>query len=217
MCFSAGASFISGAIISSVGVACIAKVKKPTQVVFAIIPLLFGVQQITEGVVWLALPSPDLEILQKFATYAFLLFAQIIWPTIIPLSVLNMEENQKRKKPLKILLFTGMAVSLYFTFCLLFFNVYPQIKSYHIIYATDFPQALKPVVFSFYLIATITPFFISSNRRMYYFGSLMFLSCAVTAIVYFEHLTSVWCFFAALLSVTILFILRSTNKKLKLE
>ena len=49
MCFSTEASFIGGAIIVAIGVATIRKVHKPSQVVFASIPLFFGLQQIAEG------------------------------------------------------------------------------------------------------------------------------------------------------------------------
>jgi len=53
MCFSAGASFVGGVIISGIGVATIREVHKPSQLVFACIPLFFGVQQIVEGCLFL--------------------------------------------------------------------------------------------------------------------------------------------------------------------
>jgi len=49
MCFSAGASFTGGIVISSIGVAALKKVHTPSQIVFAGIPLFFGVQQIFRG------------------------------------------------------------------------------------------------------------------------------------------------------------------------
>ena len=104
MCFSPGASFAGGIIISSIGVATIKKVHKPSQLVFASIPLFFGIQQIAEGFLWLTLPSPEYGNVQKFATYIFLIMAQVLWPMMIPLSVLFMEENNKRKRILWILL-----------------------------------------------------------------------------------------------------------------
>ena len=36
----------------------------------------------------------------------------------------------------------------------------------------------------------------------------MFLSCLVTAIFFFQYLTSVWCFFAAIISVVVVWILK---------
>jgi hypothetical protein len=71
MCFSAEASFAGGIIITSIGVATITKVHKPSQLLFASIPLFFGIQQIVEGILWLTIPDPEYFKLQKIATYFF--------------------------------------------------------------------------------------------------------------------------------------------------
>ena len=213
MCFSAGASFAGGIVISSIGVATINKVHKPSQIVFASIPLFFGVQQISEGFLWLALTNPEYGNVQKISTYIFLIMARVIWPTMLPLSVLFMEENKKRKKILTILLAMGLSVSLYYTYCLLFLSVTPQIAGYHIQYISDFSESLAVLVFVIYFIAAITPLFISSIKRTRLLGVLMFLSCLVTAIYFVQYLTSVWCFFAALISGVIFWILRDSKRK----
>ena len=49
MCFSSEASFVGGVVISAIGVATIREIHKPSQLVFASIPLFFGIQQIVEG------------------------------------------------------------------------------------------------------------------------------------------------------------------------
>ena len=98
MCFSAEASFAGSIIISAIGVAVVTKVHKPSQLLFACIPLFFGLQQFTEGVLWLTIPNPEYLGLQKFATNLFLVMADVLWPTLIPLSVLMMEENARKKK-----------------------------------------------------------------------------------------------------------------------
>ena len=54
MCFSATASFISGATLCVIGVATLKQTKAPAEVPIALIPLLFGIQQLTEGVIWLS-------------------------------------------------------------------------------------------------------------------------------------------------------------------
>jgi uncharacterized membrane protein len=41
----------------------------------------------------------------------------------------------------------------------------------------------------------------------------MFLSCLVTAIFFRQYLTSVWCFFAALISGVIYWILRDSKRE----
>jgi hypothetical protein len=217
MCFSSEASFAGGIIISAIGIATIKKVHNPSQLVFASIPLFFGVQQIVEGCLWLTIPNPEYGLAQKISTYIFLIMADVLWPTIIPLSVLLMEENHKRKRVLRILLGTGIFLSLYYVYCLLFYNVTPQIMGYHIQYNTDFPVSLSMPAFIIYLIVTITPLFISGIKRTHLMGILMFLSCLITAIFFTQYLTSVWCFFAALISGVIFWILRDSKREFNLN
>lgn len=212
MCFSAAASFAGGAVISAVGVANQGKVRKPSQRIFATMPLLFGLQQFAEGVLWITLKSGEYDWLQNAATYIFLITALVIWPVMVPLSMWFMEEAKKRKNILTGLIVTGGMVSLFYTFCLIAYNVAPRINNFHIQYIHEFPQNIVDIVYFFYIAATIIPLFISSVRRMWLFGVLILLSYLVTIIFFAHYLTSVWCFFAALISVVIYWILSGANK-----
>lgn len=212
MCFSAEASFAGGAIITAIGVAAIRKVRKPSNILFASIPLIFGVQQISEGFVWLSLQWQGHEAMLNISSYAFLIAAVVIWPALIPLSVLKMEESEKKKKTLRFIMAAGIMTSLYYASGLLIFNIYPEINSHHIKYANDFPEILRLPVFFIYLIATLAPFFISGIRRMSLLGIIMAVSCLITGIFFREYLTSVWCFFAALISGVIYLIIIDMEK-----
>jgi hypothetical protein len=143
--------------------------------------------------------------------------ADVLWPMMIPLSVLFMEENQKKKKILRLFLILGICLSAYYATCLVLFNVNPEIMGYHIQYHTGFPKSLALVTFAIYLTVTITPLFISNIKKTHLMGVLMFLSCAVTAIFFTQYLTSVWCFFAAILSVVIFWILRDSKRKFNFD
>lgn len=217
MCFSAGASFAGGIVISAIGIATVTKVHKPSQMIFGSIPLFFGIQQIAEGCLWLTLPDTDYVTLRKISTYWFLIMAQVIWPAMIPLSVLLMEEDGRRRKTLKIFLGIGSLLSLYYSTCLILFNVTPQIVSFHIQYNNDFPDSLSIPAFVIYLVATITPLFISSIKRTQLMGILMFFSCLITGIFFTQFLTSVWCFFAALISGVVFWILSDSKKEFNLN
>jgi hypothetical protein len=217
MCFSATASFAGGVIISAIGVAVVTKVHKPSQLLFASIPLFFGLQQFTEGVLWLTIPNPEYAVIQKISTHLFLIMADVLWPTLIPLSILMMESKARKRKIMWYLLIAGISVSLYYACCLLFMNVTPQIMGYHIVYNSDFPKLIAIPVFILYLVATLTPLFISSIERTHMMGILMFFSCLVTAIFFTQYLTSVWCFFAALISGVIYWILSDAKKKFRFD
>lgn len=214
MCFSAGASFASGAVISAIGVAAFKEVHKPSQRVFAGIPILFGIQQLAEGCLWLSLSTSDFMLMRKLSTYTFLITAQMLWAFIIPLSILLLEENPRRKKILRVMLCTGILLSLYYAFYLFFFKVTSQIIDCHILYVTQSPQSRAIPTFIIYLGVTIGPFFISGIKKMYLLGIVMALSCLGAVVFYKLYLTSVWCFFAAIISVFIYLILRQSRKSL---
>jgi hypothetical protein len=54
VCFSASANFIGGGVLGAIGVATLTEVKHRRELLFAAMPCLFAVHQITEGFVWLA-------------------------------------------------------------------------------------------------------------------------------------------------------------------
>jgi hypothetical protein len=207
MCFSAQASFAGGAMITAIGVAALTKVKKPAQVPFGIIPLIFGLQQCSEGVLWLTLKSGRPGPLQDTGTYIFLITALAIWPVFVPLSVWLLEPAKNRRRILTGLMAAGGIVSIFYIYCLIFYNVHPEIQSFHIQYVNDYPGTVVWIVFILYLAATILPLFVSSVKRMRVFGVLIAVSCLVTGIFFVQYLTSVWCFFAACISIAIYWIL----------
>ena len=53
MCFSATASFSVGAILLGLGTLTLKAARRPPELVLAAIPLLFAIQQLSEGVIWL--------------------------------------------------------------------------------------------------------------------------------------------------------------------
>lgn len=212
MCFSATASFAGGVIISSIGTAAIRKNTEPSQRLFAAIPMLFGLQQVAEGFVWLTLQSPGHDMILKVSAYIFLTVALVVWPTMLPLSVLLMERSEKRRRALYASLATGIVLSFCFAIGMLIFNMTAQISSYHILYAIDYPQQLAVLGAITYIIATIPPLFVSSQRGMGLFGIIIVLSYCVTRFFYGEYLISVYCFFAALASAVILQIVLKNNR-----
>ncbi len=168
MCFSAGASFGAGVVLTAIGVGSLKQAKTPSQIPFASIPLIFAVQQITEGILWLVLPNSDNSFLQSIATYLFLFFAQVIWPIFIPFSILMVEKNEIRKKILQVFVGIGIIVSLYLAYCLFNYHVQASIIGYHISYKQDYPLALRLYGGVLYLIATIaSPFFSSVKKRAF--------------------------------------------------
>jgi predicted benzoate:H+ symporter BenE len=59
-----------------------------------------------------------------------------------------------------------------------------------------------------YLLATILPMFASSVKRVYVFGLVVVVSYVVAELFYREYLVSVWCFFGAIASAVIWWVLK---------
>jgi uncharacterized protein DUF6629 len=213
MCFSAGASFGTGVVIGTIGVVTLRKIKEPQQVPFAIIPIMFAVQQLSEGMLWIGLSDPDPTSWRHLAVYIFLIFAQLIWPVWVPFSVLLMEKDKVRKRILWILMIMGLTISFYLLYCLFTYEVSAEIRSGHIHYKLNFPIALAWVSSVLYFIPTVVSLFISSVKRMPQLAAAILISFILTKIFFEDYLISVWCFFAAILSLIILGITSTFNKQ----
>lgn len=213
MCFSAGASFTSGVLLTFVGTETLKKVHKPAQIGLASISLFFAFQQFTEGTLWLIIGKSGFAVLQTVCTYMFMIMAQVIWPILVPISVLLMEENRTRKRTLFALLMVGAAVTLYYSYRLVFYDMHAEVSRRHIAYQSSAPEYSESITMLFYLVATIAPLFVSSIKRIYIVGLVMGLSFIVTAVCYKKFLISVWCFFGAVLSFVLFYIIRESHKK----
>lgn len=200
MCFSATASFIAGTGLSAVGVATITRTKQKAEVPFAMIPLLFGVQQAIEGLVWLSF-SWNSSLLNITMTYVFSLFSHVLWPIFIPFAVGLLETVPWRKKILFVFQFTGIAIGLYLLFILIKFPITSEIINKSIAYNS--PHFYTIPVMIFYFAATCVSAFFSSHKSINVFGILAFLLAMVAYQFYAATFISVWCFFAAILSLVI--------------
>ncbi|PWJ97430.1 hypothetical protein BC749_107231 [Flavobacterium araucananum] len=207
MCFSATASFSAGIVLSVIGVACINKIQHRSQTMFALIPFIFAVQQFSEGLLWLSIPSTKWSYLQTGITYFYLIIAQIIWPVWVPVAILLLEKEQSRKQMQRILVAIGMLVSMYLTYCLFHFNIRSEIDCYHIAYIQTYPESFRVMGGLLYIIATILPPFFSHIRRMWWLGIMVFISYIITTVFYESYLVSVWCFFASVISLSVYLIM----------
>lgn len=208
MCFSAGASFGAAAVLSIVGAVAVIKAKTIPQGLFAAIPFIFSIQQVAEGMLWLSFNNDDMPG-RSFFTYVFLVFAIMFWPIWIPLTTRLLEKDVTRKKILTMILIAGIIVSAGFACIILFYPLEAVATHHHIQYKLDLPPAINNLMWLFnilYFTTTIISTFISSIKRMKLLGTV-FIAAYLFAIYYYNGaVLSVWCYFAALLSIAILWI-----------
>lgn len=200
MCFSASASFIAAASLSGVGVAAVRQTTRRAEVPFAMIPLLFGIQQFTEGVLWLSLPI-DEPLLTRSMTYTYSFFSHTLWPIYVPLALAALEPIRWRRRTLSAFQFVGIAVGLYLMYSIVRNPVTAQVVDSHIVYLS--PHFFILTVMVFYFTATCASCLASSYPLLNVFGVLTFFSALAAYHFAASAFVSVWCFFAAVLSLMI--------------
>lgn len=169
------------------------------EVPYAAIPLAFGLQQILEGSLWLELHAQTHA--AQFPTIAYLLFANILWPILVPVAVWLIEPAEMRRRAMLLTIAAGAAVSLFFLYALITNPVTAEIRGAHIKYRLPHPH--REIAIAVYLFATCLAPLLSSHRMIQLFGLALIASAAVARIVYSTWFASVWCFFAALLSAIV--------------
>jgi hypothetical protein len=208
MCFSATASFIAGISLSILGVATVKRAGRKAEIPFAMIPLLFGAQQIVEGILWLSFRF-DAPLLNVPMTYLFTLFSHVLWPIYVPFSIGLMESVAWRKEVIMAFLITGIAVGLYLLYFIVRFPVTSEVHE-HMVYVL--PYVKEHPVLEFYLAATCVAPFFSSHKIINIFGVLALLLFMVAYWFYTVAFFSMWCFFAAILSAVIYLHFKFENK-----
>jgi hypothetical protein len=207
MCFSATASFSASGVLAAIGVASIARNTTRSQRMFAGIPLIFAAQQAAEGIVWLTMNNAGQQTLHRWAVGAFLGVALVIWPMWLSLSLRLIEPHPARRRALAVTFAIGVFVSIYATISMIRLPPIATIAGHSIRYVYETSHDRGPERFLYivvYVIPIVGPLFLSSTKLSRTIGGILTLSLIAAIVVQRDALTSVWCFFAAILSSLIL-------------
>jgi hypothetical protein len=200
MCFSATASFSAGALLLGIGGLTLKSARHPRELPFAAIPLLFAIQQLSEGVIWLTFryEAPQLNVVM---TYVYSFFSHVLWPVYVPVAVLLIEPSGWRWRALLAFVVAGVAVGAYLLYFLVAFPIVSRPIGQHIEYVS--PHFFVATVMTLYLLSTTVSPILSRYRIVKVFGGLAMLSFAAAYFLYATWFISVWCFFAAVLSAVV--------------
>jgi hypothetical protein len=207
MCFSAQASFTLSGILIGVGVASMARSASPAHRMLAAAPVLFGVQQAAEGVVWLTIGAPARADTLRLAVDIFLGLALVVWPVWVPLALRQIERHQARRRILTGLCWLSALISVSAAGLLSRWQPFATIVGNSVAYSYPGTSntALHLLLVAAYIVSTIGPFFVSTSKLARTLGITLIVSVVAAAVIRRDSLTSVWCFFAAALSVLIFF------------
>ena len=200
MCFSATASFSAGALLLGLGALTLKSARRPRELPLAAIPLLFAIQQLSEGVIWLTFRY-EAPLLNAVMTHVYSFFSHVLWPIYVPVAVWLIEPPGQRRRALAVFIATGLAVGAYLLYFLVAFPVVSRPTGQHIEYVS--PHFLAATTMTLYLLSTTVSPILSTHAMVKVFGVLALLSFAAAYYFYATWFISVWCLFAAILSVTV--------------
>ncbi|HXC96476.1 MAG TPA: DUF6629 family protein [Edaphobacter sp.] len=202
MCFSAAANFVGSGVLGTIGVATLIRVKHKRELLFASLPTLFAIHQLTEGFVWLGLDGVMSAAVTHNMGAAFVLYAQGLLPFLIPLSVLLFEPDRKSRQRMIPFLAVGTGTTLYILWALIAYPLHIFVKNNSIVYINDGTN--NTLVAVLYVIATCGSLFFSKVRDMVIFGAANLVILLIVMAVKRYAFTSLWCAYAAVASVIIL-------------
>ena len=209
MCFSATASFITGGVLTVVGAVTLKRAVHTAGLPFAAIPLLFGIQQLVEGVIWLSVPYETMQV-RTLATYIYTIFSHVLWPIYIPVAIALIEREPWRRKIMWGFSAIGIVIGVLLA-VLIATQPLTVVVGEHLIYVVTHHYEW-PMMILYITVTCLAPL-CSSYWLIRLLGGLALLMFIVTYWFYSVALFSVWCFFAAILS-TIIYLFFSSKRAL---
>ncbi len=163
--------------------------------------MLFALHQFTEGCVWLGLDGRISPVALARAAFLFTLYAQGILPFLMPAAVALMEPPGWRRGVISGLAAVGVLVCAWDLYGLLFFPSRTFVEHYSIAYRNPLTGNFR--ISLLYILATCGALLLSSHSVARCYGVLNVVGLTIVEIVREYAFASVWCFYAAALSILI--------------
>lgn len=214
MCFSAEASYTAAAVLLPAGVFAIRKAGQMNRnlIPLATLPVLFGFQQLFEGLVWTGNTLSSDAMVERYSL-AYMFFSWLAWPVWVPFSTYFLEPCRRRHIYLLFAILGGMIGAMqYFPYFAhegwLITKFLPNAISYQGTVLFDFIMR-REYTYAIFLFVIIVPLLTSSNRRAQVFGVLISLVLLITFLFFRYAYVSVFCFGGALMSLYIVYMIFS--------
>ncbi|MFJ5307167.1 DUF6629 family protein [Streptomyces sp. NPDC088350] len=202
MCWSAKADLVAGAGILAVGVACVARTRRPADLPLAALPWLLGVHQIVESLVWAAGGGTGA------ATVTWAVIALPLLAVWVPAGVWCAAPPHARPR-VGVLLAVGVATAGTLAYALAARPVTAEIRGHTVGYVVDLPH--PQLVVAGYLVATVGSLLASGDRGLVLLGSVFGVGALVCWALWRFEFASTWCAVAAVSSVTVFFWVRGRS------
>lgn len=219
MCFSATASFTTAVALTPLGLAALGRARRREDsarcLPLACLPLLFALQQGLEGLVWLGLDQGAAPAALRPAALAYLAMAFALWPLWIPWSALRLcpaGPAPWRRRVIRAIAWLGRLLALLLWLPLLLdpSRITPVLRHGSIDYQAAVPgsaQVSHLLVTLIYASVIVLPLLIAPRPWLWLLALALAVAFAAAQLAYLYAFSSVWCYFSAVLSVLVLWVL----------
>ncbi len=216
MCFSASVSFTASAVIFAAGFYTVVKALKSNRyyLPLALIPILFSIQQLSEGVIWRSMTSHHVSTLHG-SMLVYMFFAFLVWPAYWPFALYYLEPKGMRKKILMGLTILGFILGALIYIPLLTKDdiVYVAIEHKSLAYSMQRTVYTQWFYAISYAVIIFFSSFCCSKKEIKWFGALLLMSFLISISWFLYAFASTWCFFSAFLSLHLVWIMYNLPQK----
>jgi hypothetical protein len=206
MCFSPEADLVAGVVVSGVGIDALRHVKQTREYPLASLPLLLGVHLLVEVYVWWGEAGRVPEYVGQTATWVYLAFALGVLPVLVPVAILAIEPEGRRRRWLMPFAVVGAGVAAMYMAGVITGPVSAGIKGCCLSY--DSGPGYTPLLGVLYVVVTCFPLLFSSHRAVIAFGAVNLVAVPIIGWLLASGFASVWCAWAAITSVLVALHLR---------
>ena len=192
------ANFTLAGVLLVVGVATLRHVSAPGEYVFATLPLLFGLHQFDQGLVWLGLYGVGSDATLHAAATVFVFYAQAVLPLLVPLAVWLIEPKSRKRMLILALAVLGGLLGAYVAWGLVTVQTRVYVHGGSLVY--DNPMTEQIWIAVVYVLTTCGSLILSRSVSIQIFGWLNLVGLIVVFIVAQYSFTALWCLYAALVS-----------------
>ncbi len=208
MCFSPVGDLVGGAVVVAIGVEACRHVKgRSENLAIATLPLLLGLHQIDETFVWWGLQGHVSQSVGHVAMWIYLVVALVLLPFLVPLLLAIFEPSPHRRWRYGPFLLLGLYVSAVILEAMIAGHPTARLGAYHVAYSIGLQHGV--LIIGLYIVATCGSLLVSGNRSLVWFGAFNIVAVIVLAFLCASGFTSLWCFYAAIVSGAIALHLRS--------
>jgi hypothetical protein len=199
VCFSAGADVAGGLVIGAIGVDVLRHVGgRQRYALLASLPLLLAFHQLDEAFVWWGLQGRVPAGVGHVATWIYLTIAFVVLPVFVPLAILVLEPEGRRRRMMAPFAALGAVVSGVLLAAMVRGPVAARLGSHYVGYSTDLHAG--GLVVMLYVTATCGSLILSGIPDIARFGVVNLVAVALLARLTIDGFASLWCAWAAISS-----------------